>query len=181
MNQSCPHRRKVLVDASSAILLFKADLFEPLINTYAVQMAASVFTEVTRKGYAGAEFFSLCRDRLKIRVIARISTPHGNSMANTKLPGHLGPGERDTILLFGRGAGDFIIIDDGRGAAWCRDHKIPYINALLFPRILQAGNILGKETCYGLMSRIVGIGRYSTRIIAYARSCDARHLQFFLP
>jgi hypothetical protein len=181
MNPTCPQNRKVLVDASSAILLFKAGLFEFLVETYAVQMATSVYTEVTCEGYAGAESFILYRNRLKIRVISLNSFPGDVQGVTTDLPSHLGAGERDTIMLFDKGAGAFIIIDDGRGAAWCRDHRIPYINALLFPLILQSVDILSKETCRVFMSRIIGIGRYSASIIAFARSCEPHHLEFFFP
>lgn len=176
-----PHRRKVLVDASSAILLFKTGLFESLMDTYAVQMATSVYTEVTCDGYAGAKSFRRYRNRLMIQVISLNLFSRDKAGVKTDLPDRFGAGERETIMLFGKGAGDFIIIDDGRGAAWCRDHKIPYINALLFPRILQAIDILSTENCRRFMSRIISIGRYSSPIIAFARSCDTHYLKFFFP
>ena len=181
MTSTCSHKRKVLVDASSAILLFKTGLFESLMETYVIRMATSVYAEVTRKGYDGADFFRRCRACLKIQVISLNPFPGDEQGVKTDLPSHLGAGERDTLLLFDKGAGEFIIIDDGRGAAWCRDHRIPYINALLFPRILQSVDILSKENCRTFMARIIGMGRYSAPIIAFARSCDIHHLKFFFP
>ena len=51
------NRNRAIVDASSAIILFKAGLFGRLAQTYRLLMTASVLSEVTRSGYPGSEFF----------------------------------------------------------------------------------------------------------------------------
>jgi hypothetical protein len=61
--------QKVLIDASSAILLIKADLIDSLLMVYEVMMADTVYREVNRPGYFGAaRFAELAADlRLTIR------------------------------------------------------------------------------------------------------------------
>jgi hypothetical protein len=73
-----------------------------------------------------------------------------------------------------------IILDDGKGAAYCKKNTIPYINALLVPRILHmAGRIITEEReC--LMKKITAYGRYSKQIIDYAFSCKDEEIARFL-
>ena len=93
----------------------------------------------------------------------------------------LDKGERDTIHSFYAGAGDFIIIDDGKGAAYCRDNHIPYINALLFPRIILLTHSISKAEFDDKVGLITGIGRYSQKIIDYALNCSVDDIELFLP
>ena len=59
--------KRAVVDASSAIILFKAGLFLPLIQNYHILMTEAVYSEVTCKGYPGAEdFIKIGRDRSMI-------------------------------------------------------------------------------------------------------------------
>jgi predicted nucleic acid-binding protein len=127
--------KSVLVDASSAILLYKSGIFKRLLAIYHVLIATSVHEEITRKGYPGAEVFEACVRDNNCRVLKKEDyTKKGARLQLENLS--LGRGEKDTISLYLEGAGDFIIIDDGRGAGYCKKQQIPYINALLFPRIL---------------------------------------------
>ncbi|MBN2159942.1 MAG: hypothetical protein JW807_11150 [Spirochaetes bacterium] len=89
-------------------------------------------------------------------------------------------GERDTIRLFRAGIGEIIILDDWKGASYCKNNAIPYINALLVPRILLLAGIISKSESEESMSRIVENGWYSQWVIDYARFCPDEKLLPFL-
>ncbi|MDD2390483.1 MAG: hypothetical protein PHP23_12225 [Desulfobacterales bacterium] len=173
--------KKILIDASSAILLYKSGLFDILTRTFCTRMTASVYEEVTHDGYPGAMAFKnlLNADRFTVTPSAS-----GKPLCRDHLPAMnaLDRGERDTIGEYiHRGGADFIIIDDGKGAGYCRDNDIPYINALLFPKILFMSRELTEPECVSKMEEIMKIGRYSATVIAFAGHCTKSDLDFFRP
>jgi hypothetical protein len=171
-------RRNVLMDASSAIILFKSGLFEAVIAYYCVLMPGSVYMELTRGNHTGTEEFIKYRKDDRIRV----ASAEGNQIRiqeDAALP-RLDDGEKDTINLFYRGAGTLVLLDDGKGAAYCRNKTIPYINALLVPRVLRLAGILSATDCEESMKRIAGFGRYSKKVIDYAFTCTDESLSEFL-
>ncbi|NLJ29191.1 hypothetical protein [Desulforhabdus amnigena] len=171
--------KTILIDASSAILLYKADAFSTLIHVYDLRMTPSVFTELTREGYLGTEVFKRCCNR----VTRWEGSAEGIKFMPDGFPPlpHLGNGERDTIGQYLQGIGNFIIMDDGRAAAYCRDNSIPYINALLFPRILYLSGILSQTEYRRKVDILIQVGRYSKKIIEYANHCGLKDVEFFLP
>ncbi len=172
--------KKILIDSSSAILLFKAGLFENLLRLYDTCVAKAVYHELVVDGRDGAgEFRNYFLDR-KLSVNEKI---RGKMIASNEHPdvSFLGRGERETIREYIRGSGRFIIIDDYKGARYCRDNKIPYINALLTPRVLFFSGDISEEACNAGAETILRIGRYSRKIIDYAMSRARDELAFFLP
>ena len=99
-------------------------------------MAESVNEELTHDGYPGAKEFADCLAEKKCSLAPGDQTAeiHGTLLKGVA---GLDRGELDTIRLYKKGYGDFVITDDGRGAGYCKRHKIPFINALLFPRVLR--------------------------------------------
>ncbi|MCF8080086.1 MAG: YkgJ family cysteine cluster protein [Desulfobacterales bacterium] len=168
--------KRTIVDASSAILLAKTHLFGRLTETYRVVMAEAVYREINRNGYPGARRFAAARDAGAIQVLAAGSGPEAGAESTLS-----GCGERETIRLFSGGKGDFIVIDDRKGAAFCRDSGIPYINALLFPRILMLSGKLSDGEYRTLTERLLGCGRYSQKIAAVAAGASRERLGRFLP
>ncbi|QTA93926.1 hypothetical protein [Desulfonema magnum] len=165
--------KKVLIDASSAIILFKSGLFDKLTQTYYIVMAKAVCGELTQEGYPGAEVFrEYCSDKDRVLQLPN----HGEADIS-----QLGRGEKNTIRHYIRGNGEFIVIDDGKGAAYCRDNRIPYINALLFPRILYVSGDMAETDYHHKTEMILRVGRYSQKIIDYAARCSKDKLEFFLP
>ncbi|MEZ4529362.1 MAG: hypothetical protein R2941_25920 [Desulfobacterales bacterium] len=171
--------KTVLADASSLILLFRVGLFPALISFFRTVLAESVYGEVTVKGYPGAELFEkACADgHLLVRSTGLDSA--------VRFPELLMPsqavkhGEGDTIRLWLAGEGDFLLMDDYKGAVFCRNHGIPYISAILFPRILRLTGHFSPDECAEKTDQIVRNGRYSKKIIAYARNCPDGALLFF--
>jgi hypothetical protein len=173
-------RKRAIVDASSAIILFKAGLFGRLVQTYHVLMTTTVLSEVTRSGYPGAEFFREVARQPAVTIV-----PYGRCAAMRLSEDQrlflLDRGERDTIFCLKHGRADFIIIDDGRGSSFCRNNDLPFINALLFPRVLLLSGRLSAAACDDKTARIIQCGRYSPKIIAAAGSMGLRELRPFLP
>jgi predicted nucleic acid-binding protein len=171
--------KKVLLDASSAILLLKADLLSKLLDIYSVSQTQSVLHELTRENHFGTETFRQLAARNKITVI---------DVQNTTLPikAHrtrhaLGRGEFDTIKCFEAGSHDFIIVDDGKAARYCTKKSLAFINALLFPRVLFLNNNISQEECNAYMDKIIRHGRYSGKVIAWAQNCKKASLLFAFP
>ena len=176
MTPTAMTRKRNLVDASSAILLSKTGLFRRLTEMYQVVMAEAVYGEITRTGYPGAAGFAAARCAGEIRVLSPEAARFPEAEA---LPS--GPGERDTIRLFFRGHGEFIIIDDGKGAGFCRNVGIPYINALLFPRILMFVGALSESDYRKRTGQLLKNGRYSPKIVQLAAAASRERLHRFLP
>ena len=165
--------KRAVIDASSAILLSKAGLLGMLARSYRVVMTRSVLEETIRPGYPGAGQVEALRWGGGIGILA------AEPAEMEGLP-TLGRGERDTIGAFLQGEADFVIIDDGKGAGFCRDRAIPYINALLVPRILVLGGRMSPPDGRTYTEAILAVGRYSKPIIHYAATCPPDALGFFL-
>lgn len=168
--------KTVLVDASSAILLHKAKLLGDIQAAFRVCVSASVYTELTRHQRPGARTIAQeCQTR-QITIVSPKATPEAHH-----LPVSLHRGERDTLLCYMDGRADFVIIDDGRGAGFCRRKAIPYVNALLCPRLLAMAGLLSPAAAHQAMTCISGLGRYSAGVRHYASTCSTANLNAFLP
>ncbi len=167
-------RRNALVDSSSAIILYKSDLFEKTAWFYRVIMARSVFRELAIPGRAGAED---CERHSREGIIAIMDASPGGTFGDDGRG--LDAGEGETILLYEEGAAEFIVLDDGKGVAWCRRQRIPHINALLVPRILKGAGIISAGECDEGMRAVMMHGRYSRRVIDYAYTCADGELARF--
>jgi hypothetical protein len=171
--------KKALIDASSAIILTKAGLFEKILDLYEVRMARSVFEEITCEQRPGVAAFKAGRRDRHFSVVEAKDGNSGRTAADPVLAG-MHRGERETIQRFHEGAEDFIIIDDGKGAGYCRAHHIPYINALLCPKILYFQGKICEPDFNEAFLHITTIGRYSRVVVEQAAGLSARELTFFL-
>lgn len=158
--------KTAVIDASSSILLYKAGLFQALVKHYHVLMPPSVYAEITVPDYPGAGTFESCRDRALIRIV---SPPPDRG--RDPLLSAMGRGEADSIRLFTVLPQGFVIMDDGKGARFCRDHGIPYINALLVPKILFFSGQLPQPEYRRATETLSRLGRYSAFILTFARTC----------
>ena len=166
--------KNVILDSSSAILLYKCNIIPMLLEYCSSVIPVAVMSELTLLGYEGAEFFTdLCRKEI-IKVYEPVSRKTKN------LTGSLHGGERDAIALFYEGKGDFIIIDDGKGGAFCRDNKIPYINTLLAVKIIFFKKLITEQEYTDAWRWLLANGRYSQKVIVWAEKADKRTLAFFI-
>ena len=172
--------KKVLLDASSAILLLKADLLTKLTGFYRVSQTQSVFLELTSNNRYGSDIFRQYAAVQKL-IILEVQNKSGPFKTNGQSLHSLDQGESDTIRCFKTGKYDFIIIDDGPAAKYCYKNNIDFINALLFPRVLFFSNIISLHECNGYMDELVLNGRYSGEVIALANNCKRESLLFAIP
>lgn len=173
--------KQCLIDSSSAILLYKSGLFLNLTEVYRVVMAASVFEELTVVGYPGAGMFAECGATGLVLIQPSATGQMARGMPDDDLLA-LDAGERDTILCCRETHGlSFIVLDDGRAARYCRQRKIPYINAILFARIAYLAGMLTVKDYRGKYEKLSSIGRYSEEIMAYARHSSRKDIAHFLP
>ena len=172
--------KRAVVDASSAIILFKAGLFLQLMRTYQVLMTESVHSEVTLEGYPGAEFFREVRHCSALTIVS-CNRSVAQPFTNDPRLDLLDLGERDAIACLICRQADFIIIDDGRGSSFCRDNNLPFINALLFPKLLFLNGRFSTAVYEEKTAKIMQYGRYSQRIIEFAGAMGLKELKPFLP
>jgi len=171
---------RALLDASSAILLYKAGLLEVFAGVYHVSISRSVQQELICNNRSGAATFAHYVTSDTIEVIDT-DNEVPNSKALTIGLNSLGKGERDTILCLKAGMGDFIVTDDGKAARYCQGKALPFINALLFPRLLYFAGIMPFNESSAKMETIMGIGRYSPQITAWAFHSSKEALAFAIP
>lgn len=167
--------KTAVVDASSAILLFKAGLFDRLAATYAVVFPGAVYVELTAEGYPGAAEFRRATERQKVAVRAAPDRPPPPEAAA------LHAGEREALLVFLSGTGDFLVLDDRRAARACAALSLPFINALLFPRVLWLSGRMAHGGFRKAAARVAAAGRYGAEIRARAQGLGREALTPFLP
>jgi len=172
-------KKKALMDASSAILLAKAGLSALACELYHIIMPPSVFSEITDSDKPGAAEFRLFAGQGSIEVCNQRPDDRAQQPTSDAKPS-FGAGEADLLGLYRAGAGDFLILDDGAAARYCLMEEIPFINALLFPRVLEDSRFTPKET-WRIQQEIIRHGRYAEDVIDFARRCSAEELIFFLP
>ncbi len=171
--------KKCILDSSSAILLFKAGIIDYLLSEYSVACPESVYSEITRnREYPGARSFINFTNNGLISVRSINNNYH---LLPDKKIGNLGKGESDCIRLYYQEDGDFIILDDKRGGNYCRKANIPFINALLVPRILFLSKLFSDNEYEARFNNIISEGRYSHDIKNYASKVDSKELAFFMP
>ncbi|MDJ0666811.1 MAG: hypothetical protein QNJ61_06025 [Desulfobacterales bacterium] len=169
--------KSILIDASSAILLYKSGWLETTVAHYHLRTGSAAYRELAVPGYPGADSFQRITAQGRLEVL-----PTSANLAEDHNLASLGAGERECIQHFLAGAGHFILMDDGRGAAYCRDHGIPYVNALLMPRILvRADPEIGRLNVPRAMAQIFRLGRYAPWILDFARHCSDEALAPFRP
>ena len=172
--------KKILLDASSAILLYKAGLLDELTRFYRVYVSKTVLQELTLNNRPGADTII---NRVSNCMITVIDLEDMSSRSITPLSAtdSLDPGELDSIRCFEAGNIDLLIIDDGRAAKYCKEKGVPFVNALLFPRLLYFAKCLSLQESSDKMDDIIELGRYSAEIIKWARSCRQEALTFAIP
>lgn len=166
--------RRIIIDSSSLILLYKCNMIQPLIKYCIPVIPCAVLREITVPGRDGAWYFADLHSRGALKVCLP------DSAEPEDLSVRLHAGERDVIKLFREGRGDYIIIDDMKGALYCRENRIPYINALLAAKILYFENIISEVIFTGAWAWLLENGRYSSQVRLWAEKADRDLLAYFI-
>jgi predicted nucleic acid-binding protein len=168
--------KNALIDASSAILLYKAKLLETMTEVYRLSMTPTVYKEITVQGRSGVIFFRRAINTGRINVLRH----HPSNLPDTVVS-RLDMGEAETIKAYRQQNAHFIIIDDKKGAQVCRTQKIPYINALLCPNLLYWSKKIDADTCRKAFAQIQRIGWYASHVVHFAQNTTATRMHHFLP
>ncbi len=170
----------VFADASSIILLEKAGLFDLLLNTYHLMIAPRVLKEITAANTPDADQYSLyvAEKRLHVESLAKIG---GIEKHRDKELEKMDSGERQTICFYLENSRGFILTDDGQAARWCFSNDLPFINALLVPKIFWYAGLINKDACKKAMVYLCELGWYSDKIKAFAFDCTRKDLKKFAP
>ncbi len=172
---------QVFTDASSAILLYKADLFIPGIHAFSMVMSRAVVKEITVPGYPGAGMFKEMGKQMgfDIQNLSEKAIDPDKDFAR------MDKGERETLALFHqhqkKGGSNFVLMDDGQGAKFCQKHNIPYINALLVPKLFWYSGLMDEITALKKTNQLSYLGRYSKKIIQIAEDLTEKDLAHFIP
>ena len=172
--------KSIIIDTSSTILLFKSNLLDRLVELYQTLVTDSVYKELTHLDYPGSAEIQKLYESRRIQVVGTLPKKSAGKNTYPALPS-LNSGEKDTIRQQMNGRSDFIIIDDGRAAKYCKKAGLPFINALLFPRILYQIRVITKSDFNKKSADIIQLGRYTDRIIDIALKLSDREIQPFLP
>lgn len=174
--------KRILIDASSAILLHKANLFGTMTTVYELGMVPSVLLELTRFEREGAAAFRRYQQLQRLNIVSCADKDsHKDTNRSDQALAMLGQGERETIVAFQAVKPAFIVLDDRKGAHYCRLHAIPYTNALLCVRVLYLGGVLSAAAYIRGLERLLAIGRYSPVIVEFVLRADRESALSFLP
>ncbi len=170
--------KAILVDSSSAILLYKSGWLDATLDFFLLQTGRAACRELIVPGYPGAARFQHLFEQGQIEILPDADAAFDADAALNAM----GAGERECIRHYLTGAGAFILLDDGRAAAYCRARNIPYINALLVPRILALANeAITAPAVADAMAHIYALGRYAPWVWEYARRVSDAALAPFRP
>jgi len=148
-----------------------------MADSYSILMADSVFDEITRKKLPGSDEYRKLLQEIRLQVFPVTISPR--PMADTALQ-QLDKGERETILLFKDGYGDFVVTDDGAAARFCRNNEIPFVNSLLLLRLLSLSGRIDLSSFEAGFQSLLALGRYSEIVKEYAQNCPDSELYFFI-
>lgn len=143
---------------------------------YALGMVPSVFAEVTHPGRSGSDEFRRYAQNDRLSVVRFEHTGELSPPLSA-----MGGGERDTILAGSAGRTVFIILDDRKGARYCRAHAIPYTNALLCAKALNLSGVIEFDRYIGVFNKILSSGRYARPIVEFAEKATVETIRLFLP
>jgi len=161
--------RRVVADSSSIILLQKVRLLDVFLDKYRVIIPPRVYDELTGGGKKGSR-------ELAHLLIANIV----QSNNDIRIDG-LDRGESSVIALYFDGAGDFVLLDDRKGANYCKAQAIPFINALLVSRILFLAGAIKEDDYRAAAELLIQEGYYSDMVIKKAAVIEDMELQRFMP
>jgi len=169
--------KTILLDSSSAILLHKINLLTAITNLYSAIISQTVFDELTSNSSIGSSHINnLCKTE---KIIVKDSSEL-SSIEKKEITTKLDSGEKSLIELYVSGCGDFIILDDKKGALCCKKLNIPFINSLLVIKILLFKNYIITDEYQNLKKHLLRIARYSKFVIKYESNCTIEDLEFFI-
>ena len=175
---------EVFADASSIILLEKAGLFDLFLSTYHVCISKTVLDEICNPDYPDAEQFKKYYSQgwfLVTQCGLKNQPPYSRLESCDNELEKLGNGEKTTIRNYFYENKGFVLVDDGPAAKYCRKYNIPFVNALLVPKLFWYAGLVKKNKYIEKTRLLETIGRYSKSVINKAKALDKKAFTRFYP
>ena len=159
----------IVLDASTAILLAKAELLDAFVE--AVRQPVVMPKEVERECYGH-------REALDAHLIARAITEKWITVRVVRQQKQyeklrsdfpLGRGEAEAVTLALASEGALVATDDRQAINACKLLKIPFITALTVLVRMREKGLLSTEEARSKLEMLVRYGRYKQRTIDAAR------------
>ena len=159
----------IVMDASTAVLLAKAELLDPFVAS--VTQPVVMPKEVERECYGHRESLdaqliarAVAEKRIKVRIVRR-------QMQYEKLRHDfsLGRGEAAAITLALPTVGALVATDDRKAINACKLLRIPFITALAVLVRMREKGLLSAEEGKSKLGVLERYGRYKERTIEAAR------------
>jgi len=159
----------IVLDASTAILLAKAELLDAFVE--AVRQPVVMPKEVERECYGRREALDahlIARAITEKRITVRIVRQQ-KQYERLRCDFPLGRGEAEAVTLALASAGALVATDDRQAINACKLLKIPFITALTVLVRMREKGLLSTEEAKSKLEMLVRYGRYKQRTIDAAR------------
>lgn len=157
---------KIIVDASSLILLEKIGLLEHLANKAIITIPKSVEKESVEKGkQKGLPDAYLIAEKIKAGKIHVTGAKNMNMIHTVSKSFNLGEGESEAIALYLEHKEGILATEDRLAINACKALQIPFATSIAF--VLQSydtKNITAKEATH-MIQTLADFGRYRNDII----------------
>jgi len=159
----------IVLDASTAILLAKAELLDAFVE--AVGQPVVMPKEVERECYGRREALdalliegAIKEQRITVRVVRQ-----QKQYDKLRRDFPLGRGEAAAITLALASEGALVATDDRQAIIACKLLRIPFITALTVLVRMREKGLLSSEEAESKLAVLVRYGRYKQRIVDAAR------------
>ena len=151
----------IIFDASTLILLPKADLLPQVLEEFPSAMPESVRVEVTRKETMDAAVIQELISRVRLAVRP---DPAAAQVRRLVADFRIGRGEAAAFLLAQR-VGATLATDDGVAIRICKSMGVPFATAIHFLIAAKASGRLGEDLALAKLDLLAHWGRYAARIV----------------
>ena len=151
--------RRLVLDASTAILLAKVDLLREVTARGAVIMAGTAVDEALARDSDDAR---MIRSLLDERSIGRVAAPAGADALMRDF--RIDRGEAETIAV-ARETGATCATDDGPAIRCCRALGIPFTSAIGLLAAMAEADVVEPTLALELLAKLQRFGRYDARIL----------------
>lgn len=159
----------IVLDASTAILLAKAELLDAFVE--AVRQPVVMPKEVERECYGRRETLdphliarAITEKRIAVRVVRQ-----QKQYEKLRCDFPLGRGEAEAVTLALASKGALVATDDRQAINACKLLKIPFITALTVLVRMREKGLLSTEEARNKLEMLARYGRYKQRTIDAAR------------
>lgn len=160
----------IVFDASTLILLAKAEILETFLEEAGQQIAIPAAVENECCGTAGSLDALLIQKAIAGKRIKVVAVKNRKPIESVLRDFHLGKGEAEALALAITEKAALLAIDDKQGINACKLFGIPFITAIgILVRMHQKG-FIQRDEALSMLGALERYGRYKTEIVKDARA-----------